>query len=113
MKVAIIGSRGLWVDNFEKYLPKGITEIVSGGALGIDTAAKRYALSAGIKITEFLPEYDSFGRSAPIRRNIDIINYSDMIIAFWDGKSRGTKFVIDNAKKRNKPIKIFIVKKST
>lgn len=113
MKVAIIGSRGLWVNDLEKYLPKGITEIVSGGAIGIDTAAKQYAISSGIKITEFLPEYDSFGRSAPIRRNIDIINYSDMIIAFWDGKSRGTKFVIDTAKKQNKPIKIFIVKKST
>lgn len=40
MKVAVIGSRGLAVNNLEKYLPKETTEIVSGGARGIDTCAR-------------------------------------------------------------------------
>lgn len=43
MKIAVIGSRGLRVNNLEKYLPKNTTEIVSGGAIGIDTCAKNYA----------------------------------------------------------------------
>ena len=104
MKVAVIGSRGLWVDHLEDYLPEGVTEIVSGGARGIDTCAKNYALAHGLKLTEFLPEYSKYGRGAPLRRNITIIEYADLVLAFWDGKSRGTKFVIDNCNKRNIPV---------
>ena len=101
MKIAIIGSRNLTVQNLEKYLPLGVTEIVSGGAKGIDTCAREYAHQKGLKLTEFLPEYQKYGRSAPLKRNIDIITYADEVIAFWDGQSRGTKFVIEACKKRN------------
>lgn len=106
MKVAVIGSRGLQVDHLEDYLPEDVTEIVSGGARGIDTCAKNYALEHGLELTEFLPEYSRYGRGAPLRRNITIIEYADLVLAFWDGKSRGTKFVIDNCKKRNIPVVI-------
>lgn len=107
MKVAVIGSRGLQVKDLERYLPEGVTEIVSGGARGVDTCAKNYALAHGLKLTEFLPEYEKYGRGAPLRRNITIIEYADLVLAFWDGKSRGTKFVIDNCKKRNIPMKAY------
>ena len=107
MKVAVIGSRGLRVEHLEDYLPEGVTEIVSGGARGVDTCARNYALRHGLKLTEFLPEYDGFGRGAPLRRNITIIEYVDLVLAFWDGKSRGTKFVIDNCKKRNIPVVVY------
>ena len=109
MKIAIIGSRNLIVTDFEKYLPEGTTEIVSGGAKGIDSCAKEFALKNKIKITEFLPEYNKYGRIAPLKRNDLIIDYSDMVIAFWDGESKGTKYVIDNCKRKNKPIKIHII----
>ena len=109
MKVAVIGSRELMVDNLECYLPDETTEIVSGGARGIDTCARNYAIQNGLKLTEFLPEYDKYGRSAPLRRNITIIEHADLVVAFWDGKSRGTKFVIDNCKKMNKPVKVVIL----
>ena len=56
MKVAVIGSRGLSVTDLGRYLPENTTEIVSGGARGVDTSAREYALSHGIKLTEFLPE---------------------------------------------------------
>ena len=102
MKVAIIGSRQLEIENLSEYIPLTTTEIVSGGAKGIDTCAKKYAISANIKLTEFLPDYSKYGKSAPLYRNLKIIAYADEIIAFWDGKSRGTKFVIDNALKQNK-----------
>lgn len=107
MKVAVIGSRGLSVPDLEKYLPEDTTEIVSGGAKGIDTSAKEYAVSHNIKLTEFLPEYDKYGRGAPLKRNITIIEYADLVLAFWDGTSHGTKFVIDNCHKRDIPVKIF------
>lgn len=108
MKVAVIGSRGLSVPNLEKYLPEDTDEIVSGGARGVDTSAKEYALTHGLKLTEFLPEYDKFGRGAPLKRNITIIEYADLVLAFWDGKSHGTKFVIDNCKERGIPVKVFL-----
>ena len=107
MKVAVIGSRGLQVNQLEDYLPEDTTEIVSGGARGIDTCARNYAQSHDLKLTEFLPEYDKYGRGAPLRRNITIIEYSDLVLAFWDGRSRGTKYVIDNCKKQNTPVVVY------
>jgi hypothetical protein len=85
-----------------------VTEIVSGGARGVDTCAREYALAKGIKLTEFLPEYDKYGRGAPLRRNITIIEYADLVLAFWDGSSHGTKYVIDNCKKRGVPVKVYV-----
>ncbi len=110
MRVAIIGSRELEIEDFSPYLPAEITEIVSGGARGIDRCARRYACRQGLKLKEFLPDYDQHGRSAPLIRNLDIIDYSDLVVAFWDGSSPGTRFVIENCKKKNKPIKIFKIK---
>ncbi len=109
MRVAVVGSRGLTVDDLGKYLPEGTTEIVSGGADGIDTCAGQYALSHGIKLTEFLPEYSRYGRGAPIKRNDTIIRNSDMVLAFWDGKSRGTKYVIDKCRKTNVKIEVILL----
>ncbi|MDE7218074.1 MAG: DUF2493 domain-containing protein [Oscillospiraceae bacterium] len=111
MRVAVIGSRGLLVDNLEKYLPDDTTEIISGGAKGVDFSAREYALRQGLKLTEYLPEYSRYGRAAPLKRNITIIENADLVLAFWDGTSRGTKFVIDSCKKRNIPIKIYVLTK--
>ena len=109
MKVGIIGSRGLTVDNLEQYLPEDTTEIVSGGAKGIDTCARKYAISHGIKLTEFLPEYSRYGRGAPLKRNLKIIEYADVVIAFWDRQSKGTKNVIENCKKLNVKVDVHII----
>ncbi len=110
MKVAIIGSRNLGVIGLENFLPENVTEIVSGGARGIDTCAREYAQANGIKLTEFLPDYSRYGRGAPLKRNLEIIAYADVVLAFWDGKSHGTKYVIDNCKKQNVPIKVYLYK---
>ena len=110
MKVAIIGSRSLKVTNLEDYLPSDTTEIVSGGAIGIDRCAEEYAKSRGIPTKIFLPNYNRFGKGAPLKRNVEIIDYADTVIAFWDGTSHGTRFVIEEAKKKGKPVRIFISK---
>ena len=110
MKVAVIGSRGLTVSNLQDYLPSDTTEIISGSARGIDSCAKQYALKNGLKYTEFLPEYDKYGRAAPIKRNILIIDAAELVIAFWDGESRGTKFVIDNCKRLGVEILVYTKK---
>ena len=111
MRVAVIGSRGLVVDDLEDYLPNETTEIVSGGARGIDACAREYAQRHGLKLTEYLPEYSKYGRSAPLKRNLTIIENADLVLAFWDGLSRGTKYVIDNCKKRNIPVEIHLLNK--
>ncbi len=109
MKVAIIGSRSIKKIDLEIYIPKDVTEIVSGGAIGIDRLARNYAIKNKIKLTEFLPDYDNFGRVAPLKRNIEIIEQADLVIAFWDGKSKGTQFVIENCLKTGKEHKVFVL----
>ena len=108
MKVAVIGSRGIIISNLGDYLPQDTTEIISGGARGVDTCAREYALAHNIKLTEFRPAYQKYGRSAPLKRNITIIQNADLVLAFWDGKSKGTKFVIDNCEKLGVEVKVFV-----
>ena len=108
MKTAIVGSRNLVVEQMEIYLPAATDEIVSGGAKGIDQCAKRYAENRKIKLTEFLPDYVRYGRGAPLKRNDQIIDYADVVVAFWDGKSRGTKYVIDRCRRIGKRVLIYV-----
>ena len=109
MKVAIIGSRGLEQLDLGKYLPEETDEIISGGAKGVDTLAREYANAHGIKLTEFLPDYRRFGRGAPLKRNLQIIDAADLVLAFWDGKSRGTRFVIETCEKEGVEVRVFRV----
>lgn len=110
MKIAIVGSRNLKIEDLGQFLPQGVTEIVSGGARGIDTCAAEYAKRNGLKLTVFWPEYKKFGRAAPIERNIKIVDYADSVIAFWDGMSKGTKFVIEECRRKGKSIRVFSLK---
>ena len=110
LKIAFIGSREVFVDNIASYLEADCEEIVSGGARGVDTQVASIAREKGIVLTEFLPDYTKYGRAAPIVRNRKIVEYADKIIAFWDGKSRGTDFVIKYAQKLEKPCTVIIIK---
>ena len=105
MKVAVVGSRSISAIDIGKYISDG-DEIVSGGAAGVDSCAAEYAQRNGLKITVFLPQYERYGRAAPIVRNKEIVNYSDKIVVFWDGKSKGTLSVIKYAEKTGKPCEI-------
>ena len=107
MKIAVVGSRNILVNDIGKYLINA-EEIVSGGAVGIDTCAAEYAKKNGIILTLFLPQYDRYGRAAPIVRNKEIVDYADQIIAFWDGASKGTRSVIEYAKKIGKPCRVIL-----
>lgn len=109
MKLAIIGSRGIIISDLEKYISKDVTEIVSGGAKDVDTCAKEYAQKHNLKLTEFLPDYQRYKRGAPLRRNLQIIEYADAVLAFWDGESRGTKHVIDVCNKTGKKIVVQLI----
>ena len=109
MKVAVIGSRGITLDDITPYLPEGTTEIVTGGARGVDACAEKYAREHGLALTVFRPRYDRFGRGAPMERNRRIVEYADCVVAIWDGDSRGTEFVIRACRDTGKPVSVYIV----
>ena len=79
---------------------------VSGGAKGADTYAREFAKKKGLKLIEYFPNYDKYGKGVPLERNKLIVEECDCVLAFWDGQSHGTKFTLDYAKEKNKPIKI-------
>ena len=108
MKVAIIGSRDIKNIVLEQYISDEVNEIVSGGAVGVDSCAAEYAKKKGLKVTVFLPQYEHYGRVAPIVRNKKIVEYADKIIALWDGKSKGTASVIKYAKKTGRLCEIIL-----
>lgn len=108
MRIAVVGSRNITVDNISDYV-KNADEIVSGGAVGVDQSAAEYAKQKGLKLTVFLPEYSLYGRAAPIIRNKKIVDYSDKIVAFWDARSKGTLSVIKYAKKTKKECEVIII----
>ena len=107
MKIAIVGSRTIRAVNLDGFVFAG-DEIVSGGAVGVDSFAAEYAMAHGLPLTEFLPNYKEFGRAAPIVRNKRIVDYADKFVVFWDRSSRGALSVIKYAKKVGKPCEVVV-----
>ncbi len=109
MKIAVIGSRSITDAEISKYIPPDASLIISGGALGIDTLAEKYADEMGIKKLILYPDYNLYGKSAPLIRDKLIVDHADMVVAVWDGVSSGTEFTINYAKRRGVPCEIYIL----
>lgn len=109
MKIAVIGSRTFVdYDLLKRALkPHSIDLIVSGGAKGADSLAERYAKDHNIETLIFKPDWEVYGKRAGYMRNIDIVDSCDLVIAFWDKQSKGTKHSIDYAKKINREVIIY------
>lgn len=113
ISLGIIGSRTF---NDYEFLKTCLNEykdkadvVVSGGAKGADSLGEKWANEMGIKKYILKPDWKKFGRSAGFIRNRDIVSNSDLIIAFWDGKSSGTKHSIDLAFELKKDILVINV----
>ena len=109
MKIAVVGSRNAPPNAavlILKQLPSQITEMISGGADGIDSAAQEVAQTLGIPLHVISPDYEQYGRQAPLVRNREIIACADEVLAFWDGKSKGTQYVIAECIKQGKPVRV-------
>ena len=119
MKIAIIGSRTLtplFYETMRDYIltcmkdnhpDDKIEEVISGGARGADALGEKFSLDVLKKpCTVFPAEWEKYGRSAGYRRNSLIINAADVVFAFWDGVSNGTKHSIELAVNSKKPVYI-------
>ena len=111
IKLAIVGTRNpkLSYNEWENILlqefsPNDLSLIVSGGATGIDTYAKLFAGRHHIPLMEFLPDYSKYGKSAPLRRNLQIVKEATNVIAFPSAESRGTFHTITEARKLHKSL---------
>ena len=104
MKLLIVGSRTITNFDLTGHIPEETDLIISGGAKGVDTIAEQYADSHGIEKLIILPKYEKFGKAAPIKRNEEMVELADTVLVIWDGKSRGTKYTLNYAKKKNKKI---------
>lgn len=109
MKLAVIGSRSFansrLLDEVLGELRPRLLEIVSGGARGADIMAERWARKNDIETCIFLPDHKRY-RHAYHHRNRLIVERCDKLLAFWDGRSTGTKYTIDYAKRMGKQVKI-------
>ena len=81
-------------------------EIVSGTAKGADKMGEQFARFMGYPIKQFPANWEVFGKSAGYKRNEEMAQYADALIAFWDGHSKGTKHMIDLAKKYNLKVRV-------
>ena len=84
------------------------TEVVCGMARGADALGARYATENGLGIAKFPAEWDAWGKAAGPIRNAEMAKYADALLAFWDGKSRGTMNMIENANRRGR--KVVVIK---
>ena len=113
MKVIIAGGREfsnfqLMFEKCEEILKEiEDVEIVSGTARGADKMGEHYASLKKFDVKKFPADWNKYGKAAGYVRNKEMAEYADMLIAFWDGKSSGTKSMIDLATERN--LEVFVV----
>lgn len=116
--IAIVGSRSfsnlnLLNEVMSEIIKKegNFTNVVSGGAKGCDTLANEWATSNDVNMIVFLPKYENYPSKkkwmAPKERNTLIVENSDIVLAFWDMKSTGTKDTIDKSVERNKKVYLY------
>ena len=112
MKLAIVGTRNpsISYEEFKEKLGRVISAdvntIVSGGAVGIDAFARRFAEENHLQLIEHLPDYSHYGRRAPIVRNSLIVDDADAMVAFPSGESKGTFDSIRKMEQTGKNVKI-------
>ena len=115
MKLIIAGSRDLFVPIrlikeleqfavYSKVLPDFATEIVHGCAEGIDSCGFEFARQDSIPIKTFKPDWDKHGKRAGPIRNSLMAEYADGLLLIWDGKSKGSKNMLETMRKLNKPV---------
>lgn len=111
MKVLVCGSRDF---KDEKRLKEvlddyDISEIIEGEARGADTLSRIYGENRGVPVRGFPARWDLYGNRAGPIRNSEMLEMGepDVVVAFWNGKSKGTQNMIEIAKKKNIPVHVY------
>jgi len=114
VKVVIAGSRE--ITNYSELIRAiedskfEITAVVSGTARGVDRMGERFAVENNLEVLPYPANWDKYGKRAGYLRNSEMADVSDAAIILWDGESKGTKMMIEEMKKRKKPVYVRIVK---
>ena len=113
MKLAIIGSRNFVDYDTLSHIAGAICDrqpidtIVSGGAKGADSLGEKFAKDNNLQTLIFLPDWETHGKSAGYKRNVDIISNCDFVLSFWDGESKGTQHSMNIAHSQNKEVIVY------
>lgn len=113
MKLIIAGSRRIKATQhlidlaFSKSNLPVPTEVVSGGAMGVDHEGEKWAQIMGIPVKHFPADFKKYGKAGGPIRNREMALYADALLAIWDGKSRGTRNMVMEMRKLNKPVFLF------
>jgi hypothetical protein len=112
LKMAIVGGRDFNDYELLEEVMESVCEfyevsspyIISGGAKGADACAKVYAKDHGFEYQEYPADWEGLGRSAGFARNLRMADAADVVVAFWDKESKGTKHMIDQSLKKGKDV---------
>ena len=104
VNLLIAGSRSIKEYDLKKYVPEDTAMIITGGANGIDTLAEKLADEMRLSKLVIRPRYNLYGRAAPLKRNEKMVELCDVALIIWDGKSKGTKYTAEYAKKLGKKV---------
>ena len=111
MKTIIAGSRnGVKLEDVLYAIHRCgwfITSVVSGTARGADQMGEIAAKNMCLQVHKFPADWDRYGKSAGYKRNVQMAENADALIAIWDGKSRRTQSMIKIAKDRGLPVYVY------
>jgi len=112
VRVAIVGSRHFAdpdrVTDYVKGLPAG-SSIITGSASGVDAAATRAARTRGLNVQVMPASFDELAdASRSAARNQRLVDACDVLVAFWDGASKGTRSTVERALEAGKEVHVFV-----
>lgn len=108
--VLICGSRSIKNLQISRYIrPSSCGAIVSGGAVGVDSVADSWAKANNLETIIYKPNYKVYGKRAPLVRDEEMVEFADIVIAFWDGKSKGTLYTVNYAKKIGRKVIVHLI----
>ena len=113
MKLIIAGSRGFsdyqQVCEVLREHQQQITQVITGGARGADRLGYRWAWKHQVQHQLFRANWERFGKSAGVRRNHQMAQAGDVLVAFWDGRSPGTAHMVQCMRQLGKPVVVIRV----
>ena len=109
MKLLIVGSRSIKNFDLSPYVGAEVDTIISGGAEGIDSLAEQYADLHHLSKCVIRPQYELYGRAAPIKRNEQMVDMADEVLVIWDGVSKGSQYTIRYAERTGKSVRVISI----